>query len=61
VSAPDNLEFRSPIKVTAEQASKNLVCIRCHDEDNSPKFEFVTGWGQIAHKGLDDHKDPKAH
>jgi hypothetical protein len=61
VSAPENLEYRSPLKVTAEQAIKNQVCTRCHDEDNSPKFEFVTFWSQIAHKGLDDHKDPKAH
>ena len=61
VSAPDNLEYRSPLKVTAEQASKNQVCYHCHDDDNSPKFEFVTFWTQIAHKGLDDHKEPKVH
>ncbi len=61
MSAPDNLEYRSPIKVTAEQAIKNQVCTHCHDEDNSPKFEFATFWSQISHNGLDDHKDPKSH
>jgi hypothetical protein len=60
-SAPDNLEYRRPIRVTAEQADKNRLCIRCHDEDNSPKFEFATFWSQIVHKGLDDHTDPKVH
>ncbi len=61
VSAPDNLEYRSPLNVTAEQASKNQVCTHCHDEDNSPKFEFASFWKQIDHKGLDNNKDPKAH
>ncbi len=61
VSAPDNPEYRGPLKVTAEQAGKNQVCTHCHDEDNSPKFEFVTFWSQIDHKGLDDHKEPKVH
>ena len=49
------------MKLTAEQADKNRLCIRCHDEDNSPKFEFAKYWGQIVHKGLDDYKDPKVH
>jgi hypothetical protein len=35
------------------------VCTHCHDEDNSPKFEFATFWSQIAHNGLDDYTDPK--
>jgi hypothetical protein len=61
VSAPENLEYRRPIKVTAEQADKNRLCIHCHDEDNSPKFEFATFWSQIVHKGLDDHTDSKVH
>jgi hypothetical protein len=49
------------MKITAEQADKGRMCIRCHDEDNSPKFTFATYYGQIVHKGLDDYKDPKVH
>jgi hypothetical protein len=59
VSDPDNADYRKPLKLTAERADKNQLCIRCHDEDNSPKFVFATHWGQIAHKGLDDYKDPR--
>jgi len=59
VSDPNNRDYRSTLKVTAEQANKNQLCTRCHDEDNAPKFEFVTGWSQISHNGLDDYSDPK--
>ena len=59
VSAPNNREYREPLKLTAEQANKNQVCTHCHDEDNSPKFEFATFWSQIVHNGLDDYTDPK--
>ncbi len=61
VSAPDNLAFRAPLKLSAEVANKNGLCTHCHDEDNAPKFEFVKDWSQIVHKGLDDYKDPKVH
>ena len=61
VSDPNNREYRGPLKLTAEQANKNQVCTHCHDEDNSPKFEFATCWSQIAHNGLDDYSDPKVH
>ncbi|QEH34211.1 Perchlorate reductase subunit gamma precursor [Aquisphaera giovannonii] len=58
---PDDLAARAPMKLTAEQADKGRMCIRCHDEDNSPKFNFATYYGQIVHKGLDEYKDPKVH
>ncbi len=47
--------------LTAESADKNGLCYRCHDEDNSPHFDFAKYYGQIVHKGLDDYKDPKVH
>jgi hypothetical protein len=59
--APDNPEIRAALKITAEQANKNRLCIRCHDEDNSPKFEFASYWSQIVHNGLDDYKNPAVH
>ncbi len=37
------------------------LCYRCHDEDNSPKFDFQIYWGQIAHSKLDQYNDPKVH
>ncbi len=61
ISDPNNRDFRETLKVTAEQANKNQVCTHCHDEDNSPKFDFTTFWSQIAHRGLDDYSDPKVH
>jgi hypothetical protein len=58
---PDSLDFRKPIRVTAVQSDKSLLCNRCHDEDNSPKFEFSTYWSQVRHNGLDDYTNPKVH
>jgi hypothetical protein len=59
VSDPNNREYRGPLRLTAQQADKNRLCLHCHDEDNSPKFEFTTYWSQIVHNGLDDYSDPK--
>lgn len=59
ISEPTNVAFLQPMKLTAEQADKNRLCIRCHDEDNSPEFSFAKYWGQVVHKGLDDYSDPK--
>ena len=59
VAAPQDLAFRNALKLTVEQADRNRVCYRCHDEDNSPKFNFDQYWQQVAHKGLDTYTDPK--
>jgi hypothetical protein len=58
---PANAEFRKLVTVTAEQADKNGLCYRCHDPDNSPKFEFKKYWSDIVHKGKDKYDDPKVH
>lgn len=60
-SDPDNLDFRGAMKLTAEQADKTRLCLRCHDEDNSPHFDFAKYWGQVIHKSLDTYTDPKVH
>ena len=57
---PDNLAFRKAIARTAEAADKGGLCLRCHDEDNSPRFDFATYWGKVAHKGLDTYTAPAA-
>lgn len=61
VEEPDGAEFRSLMHLTADLADKNRLCLHCHDEDNSPHFDFGKYYGQIAHKGLDDYKAPKVH
>ncbi|MEA2630128.1 MAG: hypothetical protein QOE66_347 [Chloroflexota bacterium] len=61
VEAPDDPQARKAIALTAADADRNRLCIRCHDEDNSPKFDFTTYWGRIVHKGLDQYNDPKVH
>jgi hypothetical protein len=61
VAEPDNLDYRKVMALTPEQAEKNRLCLGCHDGDNSPHFEMAKFYGQIAHKGLDDYKDPKVH
>ncbi|MCA9109974.1 MAG: hypothetical protein KDA52_08515 [Planctomycetaceae bacterium] len=39
---------REKMHITAEWAETNL-CIKCHDHENSPDFEFDSYWKQIAH------------
>ncbi|MEZ6133001.1 MAG: multiheme c-type cytochrome [Planctomycetaceae bacterium] len=40
------------MRVTLEQARKG-TCEKCHDADNSPKFEFDAYWDKVKHEGLD--------
>ncbi len=61
VAEPDNLDFRKAIARTAGDANRNRLCLQCHDEDNSPKFDFATYWGKVAHSKLDTYDDPKVH
>jgi hypothetical protein len=56
---PDNAAIRKTIALNAANAQSNRFCLRCHDEDNSPHFDFNTYWSQIAHKGLDRYDDPR--
>jgi Cytochrome c554 and c-prime len=58
---PDNKDMLAPMKLTADQADKNRLCLRCHDEDNSPHFDFAKYWGQVIHKQLDTYTDPTVH
>ena len=40
------------VRVTKKQA-ENRVCYSCHDNDNSPNFEFESYWEQVAHPWRD--------
>jgi hypothetical protein len=61
VAEPDNKQYLAAMALTPEKAEKNRLCQHCHDGDNSPKFDFGTYYPRIAHKGLDEYKDPKVH
>ncbi|RMG40199.1 MAG: hypothetical protein D6725_03755 [Planctomycetota bacterium] len=52
VSRDDLIAGRRQMKLTVEQAEKN-VCIRCHDLDNSPRFQFAKYWEEIKHPWRD--------
>lgn len=43
---------RTEVRVTLKQAKEGL-CEKCHDADNSPKFEFDTYWDRVKHYGMD--------
>jgi hypothetical protein len=61
VAEPTVKAHRVPMRVTREQADRNRLCLHCHDEDNSPHFEFEKYWDEVEHNGLDDprsHLDP---
>jgi Cytochrome c554 and c-prime len=57
---PDNAEFTKRMKVTAQDA-ENRLCATCHDQDNSPHFDFAEYWAEIEHNGRDTYTDPKVH
>ena len=61
VAEPDDPSFRKSLALSVEQITQNRTCYRCHDDDNSPKFDFPTYWGKVIHKGLDTYTDPKVH
>lgn len=33
--------------------AKDNLCVKCHDLDNSPKFDFETYWPKVQHSGRD--------
>lgn len=43
-------QWREAMKLTRATAEEQL-CIKCHDPDNSPKFNFATFWPKVEHKG----------
>ena len=49
---------RTAVRITQDQAEKK-VCMKCHDFDNSPKFDFKTYWPQIEHPTPDEEKATK--
>jgi hypothetical protein len=49
----DELDLaRQQVRVSLEQA-RDQMCVKCHDIDNSPDFDFESYWEQVKHYGLD--------
>ena len=61
VENPDDKPALAALRLTADGGDKNRLCFRCHDEDNSPHFDFAKYYPQISHKGLDDLAAPELH
>lgn len=40
------------VRVTLEQA-KDVTCVKCHDVDNSPDYNFEKYWEEVKHPGRD--------
>jgi Cytochrome c554 and c-prime len=59
ISDPTNEAFRKEIAIKAEEADRSRLCIRCHDADNDPHWDFKVRWPQIEHTKLDKYDDPK--
>lgn len=45
-------ELRASMRLTKATA-QDTTCIKCHDEDNSPDFDFNTYWPKIEHPWKD--------
>ncbi|GIW89039.1 MAG: hypothetical protein KatS3mg108_3363 [Isosphaeraceae bacterium] len=58
-SDPANAEWRAAMARSRDDFERNRRCVRCHDEDNDPKFNFATYWPQIMHNDLDTYDDPR--
>lgn len=61
VENPDDPEPRAAMHLTPASADNSRLCLRCHDEDNSPHFNFDKYHDEIDHAGLDDYDDPRVH
>ncbi len=61
IADPDSKDARKSLARTAEQANQGGLCHDCHDDDNSPKFDFTSYYGKIIHKGMDKYDDPRSH
>jgi hypothetical protein len=59
-AAPDDRAFLRPMALKTAQGGR-VLCAGCHDDENSPGFDFGGYWSRIAHDGLDRHDDPKVH
>lgn len=62
VDDPKNEVFLKAVRRTKQffETSPDYGCVRCHDEDNDPHFDFAKYWPQVDHNGLDSMTKDKA-
>lgn len=53
VLTPEVVTARKNLQLNVTSAEQK-VCVRCHDLDNSPKFNFATYWKEVNHSGRKD-------
>jgi nitrate/TMAO reductase-like tetraheme cytochrome c subunit len=58
---PKDVGLRQAMHRDKADADKNLRCVACHSEDDSPHFDFATYWPKIEHSKLDSYADPKLY
>ncbi|HEX3659330.1 MAG TPA: multiheme c-type cytochrome [Pirellulales bacterium] len=51
--AGQDLSLRSKQRKVMRVVADDQSCLKCHDLDNSPEFDFSTYWPQVEHKGKD--------
>lgn len=60
-AAPADLDLRAAMKRSRDDFDSNHRCVKCHDTDNDPHFNFATYWPRIMHSKLDTYDDPRVH
>ncbi len=45
-------QLRAAMRLTKSLA-EDQHCVRCHDHDNSPEFNFTRYWPNVEHRGMD--------
>lgn len=46
---------KDPLKKTSRFETASDSCLACHDQENSPTFDYATFWDKIRHGEADDH------
>ncbi|ADV62943.1 5'-nucleotidase/2' 3'-cyclic phosphodiesterase esterase-like protein [Isosphaera pallida ATCC 43644] len=59
VEDPTNTAWLLAMSRSADQVKREGFCLKCHDLDNSPHFDFDAYWPKIMHLGLDRYDDPR--
>ena len=44
-------QLRAAMRMTLKEAQSENGCVKCHDIDNSPEFDFESYWPEIEHEG----------
>ena len=48
-----NPDYLAMVRRSAKAAKEQHLCQKCHDQDNSPEFDFDKYWPDIVHPGRD--------